>query len=181
MEPDEFKNMSKKMTPGLKRAAVFCIIKSGSRYLLLKRGKQPNQGKFVPVGGKIDPYEAPHDAVVREVMEETGLHISYPEFYGVLTETSPTDYNWISFIYKVEVAFIAAPLCDEGELFWIEEDELTTIETPPTDWYIYQYIAAGQKFVFNAEYNENMQLVRMRDDLRGTDTLISNEAAITSH
>jgi 8-oxo-dGTP diphosphatase len=159
------------MTSGHKRAAVFCIIRSGSRYLLLKRGKQPNQGKFVPVGGKIDPHEAPHDAVVREVFEETGLRISYPEFCGVLTETSPIDYNWISFIYKVEVAFIPAPHCDEGELFWIEEAELAEIETPPTDWYIYQYTAAGQKFVLNAEYDEHMKLVRMIEDLRGVEVV----------
>ncbi len=160
------------MTTGHKRAAVFCIIKSGSRYLLLQRARQPNQGKFVPVGGKIDPFEAPHDAVVREVWEETGLCISYPEFCGVLSETSPVDYNWISFIYKVEIEFVAAPPCDEGELFWFEEHDLKTIETPPTDWYIYQYIAAGQKFVFNAEYDDQMNLIRMVDDLSGADTLV---------
>ena len=160
------------MKTGHKRAAVFCIIKSGSRYLLLKRAKQPNQGKFVPVGGKIDPFEAPHDAVVREVWEETGLRISYPQFCGVLTETSPTDYNWISFIYRVDIEFVAAPPCDEGELYWIEEHELKTIETPPTDWYIYQYTAARQKFVFNAEYDDQMNLIRMVDDLSGADTLV---------
>jgi 8-oxo-dGTP diphosphatase len=160
------------MKTGHKRAAVFCIIKSGRRYLLLQRAKQPNQGKFVPVGGKIDPFETPHDAVVREVWEETGLRISYPEFCGVLTETSPVDYNWISFIYKVDIEFVAAPPCDEGELFWFEEDELKTIDTPPTDWYIYQYIAAGQKFVLNAEYDDQMNLIRMVDDLSAADTLV---------
>jgi 8-oxo-dGTP diphosphatase len=161
------------MKTGHKRAAVFCIIKSGSRYLLLKRAKQPNQGKFVPVGGKIDPFESPHDAVVREVWEETGLRISYPQFCGVLTETSPTDYNWISFIYRVDIEFVAAPQCDEGELFWIEEDELRTIETPPTDWFIYQYVAAGQKFIFNSEYDAQLTLLRMTEDLTGTDTLVA--------
>ncbi|MBK8349386.1 MAG: NUDIX domain-containing protein [Saprospiraceae bacterium] len=49
----------------MKRVAVFCIIKSGDQYLLLKRAKVPNQGKFVPVGGKIDPYESPLQAVIR--------------------------------------------------------------------------------------------------------------------
>ena len=69
------------MTPeGLKRVAVFCIIKSGDQYLLLKRAKAPNQGKFVPVGGKIDPYESPMQAVIRETMEETGISISAPKF-----------------------------------------------------------------------------------------------------
>ena len=90
---------------GVKRVAVFCIIKSGDQYLLLKRAKSPNQGKFVPVGGKIDPYESPIQAVIRETKEETGITISSPKFCGVLAETSPVNYNWVSFIYCVEIYF----------------------------------------------------------------------------
>lgn len=154
------------MTPaGLKRAAVFCIIKSGDLYLLLKRAKVPNQGKFVPVGGKIDPYESPIEAVIRETMEETGIDITQPKFCGVLTETSPIDYNWVSFIYTVEIDFIPAPHCDEGALFWIHADELEDLDTPPTDWYIYQFVKEGKPFVFSAMLNENLEIISMVDEL----------------
>jgi len=154
------------MTPeGLKRAAVFCILKSGDQYLLLKRAKMPNQGKFVPVGGKIEPYESPLSAVIRETMEETGITITNPKFCGVLTETSSTNYNWVSFIYSVEIPWIPTPECDEGVLHWIHADELKDLDTPPTDWYIYQYINEGKPFVFSAVYDDDLKLISLMDDL----------------
>lgn len=165
MEHDKQK---KHVPPGLKRVAVFCIIQSGDLYLLLKRAKPPYQGKFVPVGGKVDPYETPYDAVIREVREETGLHISLPEFCGILTETSPIDYNWISYIYRVELeSFIPAPPCDEGELFWVNADDLSTLDMPPTDLAIYQFARKGQKFAFQATFSDQFALLSMVDDLSG--------------
>lgn len=156
------------MTPeGIKRVAVFCILKSGDNYLLLKRAKAPHQGKFVPVGGKIDPYESPIDAVIRETKEETGITIAQPNFCGVLTETSPVNYNWVSFIYKAEIPWIPAPECDEGELFWFHSDELKDIDTPPTDWRIYQYVKEGRPFVFSAIYDVNLVMTSMVDELSG--------------
>lgn len=160
------------MTPeGLKRVAVFCIIKSGDQYLLLKRAKMPNQGKFVPVGGKIDPYESPIQAVIRETMEETGITISNPNFCGILTETSPVNYNWVSFIYCVEIPWQPAPYCDEGDLFWIHADELKDLDTPPTDWFIYQYVDEGKPFVFSAIYDANLVMTSMMDELSGEDLI----------
>jgi len=156
------------MTPeGIKRVAVFCIIKSGDLYLLLKRAKMPNKGKFVPVGGKINPYESPLDAVIRETMEETGITISNPAFCGVLTETSPVNYNWVSFIYLSEIEYIPAPECDEGELFWIHSDQLKDLDTPPTDWYIYLYAAHNRPFVFSAVYDGELNMVHLVDELCG--------------
>jgi len=152
---------------GLKRVAVFCILKSGDQYLLLKRAKMPNQGKFVPVGGKIEPYETSLDAVIRETMEETGITITNPKFCGVLTETSPINYNWVSFIYQVEIPWIPAPECDEGELYWIREDELKDLDTPPADWHIYQRVNEGRPFVFSAQYDDQFHLISMNDEISG--------------
>ena len=152
---------------GIKRVAVFCIIKSGDQYLLLKRAKVPNQGKFVPVGGKIDPYESPIQAVIRETMEETGIAISDLKFCGVLTETSPVNYNWVSFIYSVEIPWIPAPDCDEGELYWVHADELKDLYTPPTDSHIYQYVNEGRPFVFSAIFDENLVMTSMINELSG--------------
>ena len=152
---------------GIKRVAVFCIIKSGDQYLLLKRAKTPNQGKFVPVGGKIDPYESPIQAVIRETKEETGITISSPKLCGVLVETSPVNYNWVSFIYAVEIDWIPAPKCDEGELYWIQSVDLKDLDTPPTDWHIYQYIYEASLFVFSAIFDENLEMKSMVDELTG--------------
>ena len=152
---------------GLKKVAVFCVLKCQDKYLLLKRAKQPNQGKFVPVGGKIEPFETPQDAVIREVFEETGLVIDTPKFCGILTETSPIDYNWMSYIYTAEIPFSELITCDEGELHWVSAAQLQDLDTPATDWHIYQYIEQGRPFAFNAYFDENMIMIHMHDDLTG--------------
>ncbi|MBC7885642.1 MAG: NUDIX domain-containing protein [Saprospiraceae bacterium] len=155
------------MTPGIKRVAVFCIIRSGDKFLLLKRAKEPNKGKFVPVGGKIDPFETPYEAVIRETYEETGIRLTSAKFCGILSDTSPVNYNWVSFIYTAEIDFIPAPICDEGELYWISESELRTLDTPSTDRYIYKYVAAERHFVFSAEYDADLNMTQMKDELSG--------------
>lgn len=167
MEPEKIHS---KVPSGLKRAAVFCIIQCGQLYLLLIRSKPPYQGKFVPVGGKVDAFESPYDAVIREVREETGILISFPEYCGTLTETSPVDYNWISFIYKVQLdAFLPAPPCDEGELVWVHENDLATLDMPPTDLVIYEFARRNQKFAFQAHFSSELELLHMSDDLSAFD------------
>jgi 8-oxo-dGTP diphosphatase len=148
---------------GLKRAAVFCVLTSGDYYLLLKRYKEPHKGKYVPVGGKIDEFEAPKDAVVREVYEETGIEITEPKLFGTLVETSPIDYNWISYIYTKEIDMVPNMTSDEGILEWIHVSALESINTPPTDLMIFQYIRKGRIFAFEAKFDEHMNMVEMVD------------------
>lgn len=80
-------------TTGLKRTAILCILRNKDRFLLLKRLKEPNKDHFTPVGGKLDSFENPLNAGIREAFEETGKRVETMKFYGILTETSPTPYN----------------------------------------------------------------------------------------
>lgn len=74
--------------------------------LLGRRGKQPNYGKWVMPGGKVEWGETIDEAVVREVQEETGLVVTAVERLGifeivseeecsvfVLTRCEPTIYG----------------------------------------------------------------------------------------
>lgn len=45
------------------------------RLLLVKRGHPPQMGRWTVPGGKVEPRETLEAAVVRETLEETGLHI----------------------------------------------------------------------------------------------------------
>lgn len=153
---------------GLKRVATLCILRNKDKYLLLKRLKEPNKDMYVPVGGKIDPFESPDDAVVREVMEETGIHIASKQFCGILTETSPVKYNWISYVYLSDIEFVEAPYCNEGELQWIDAEGLAGIPTPLTDLYIYDYVSRGEIFAFNAVYDSALNLISLQEQYSNT-------------
>ncbi|AZB10845.1 NUDIX domain-containing protein [Chryseobacterium sp. G0162] len=153
---------------GLKRVATLCILRNNDKFLLLKRLKEPNKDMYVPVGGKIDPFENPDDAVVREVMEETGIHITSKKFCGILTETSPVKYNWISYVYISDIEFVEPPYCNEGELQWIDAKDLADIPTPLTDLYIYDYVAKGEIFAFNAVYDLELNLISLQEQYSNT-------------
>ena len=154
-----------KVPHGLKRTATLCVLKHGNLVLLLKRLKEPNKGTYTPVGGKLDPYESPHAAAIRETWEETGIKVEKMKYCGVLTETSPTDYNWTGYVYLAEIDFVPPPPCNEGDLEWIHFDHILQVPTPKTDWFIYQYLLSGKPFAFNAEFDENLDLIIMQEEI----------------
>lgn len=147
---------------GLKRAAVSCILTNGDHLLLLKRNKAPHIGKYLPVGGKIEPYETAQSAVVREVLEETGFVIDAPIFCGSLIESSPLDhYNWISFIFAHEILKVDPPYCDEGELVWVSAFQLEHLDIPPTDLPIYKAVLSKTPFVYEATFDASMDMTSL--------------------
>ncbi|CAN1568746.1 MutT NTP pyrophosphohydrolases including oxidative damage repair enzymes [Spirosomataceae bacterium] len=148
---------------GLKKVAVICILKHQDKFLLLERLKEPNKDLFTPLGGKIDPFETPLDAAKRETWEESGIVVEDMDFCGILTETSPTKYNWTSYVYMAEIDYQEAPECNEGTLKWIKADEILNIPTPKTDWHIYEYALKNQKFIFDAVYDINLNLLKMSE------------------
>ncbi len=150
--------------PGLKRPAVMVVLRHRDQFLLLKRAKPPNQGLYVPVGGKIDPYEDPYATGLREVQEETGIVLTEMRYMGSLIETAPVEYNWWCSIYLADIPWQAAPPCDEGELEWISFTALANLPTPATDWHIYQYMAREQPFAMRAIFNENLEMILMVEE-----------------
>lgn len=156
-----------KIPHGHKRICSMCILQHRNKFLLLKRNKSPYIGYYVPVGGKLEPHENPQEAVIRETFEETGLQIENPKFCGIITETSPVKYNWICYIYIVQIDDIEPPFCDEGTLEWIDYEDLLNVPTPPTDWQVYKYVLENRPFAFNAIYDENLNMTAMWEDFEG--------------
>ena len=150
---------------GLKKVATLCVLKHEQKFMLLKRLKEPNKGKFTPVGGKLDPHENPLAAAIRETYEETGIKVDQMKFCGLLTESSPTEYNWVGYVYLADIALIEPPECNEGELKWIDFDDVLKVPTPTTDWFIYKYILEGKPFAFNADFDANNKLICMKEEL----------------
>jgi 8-oxo-dGTP diphosphatase len=150
---------------GLKRTATLCILRHEHQFLLLRRLKEPNKDNYTPVGGKLDPFESPLQAAIRETREETGIAVDTMRYCGILTETSPTAYNWTGYVYLADIDFVPPPSCNEGTLEWIAYENLLDVPTPKTDWYIYKYILEGKPFAFSAEYDEHLNLLCMTEEI----------------
>jgi 8-oxo-dGTP diphosphatase len=62
---------------------VGAVIKDGGgRLLLIKRGHEPGAGLWTLPGGRIEPGETDQQAVAREILEETGLHVACGRLVG---------------------------------------------------------------------------------------------------
>ena len=70
-----------------------CMICDGSRVVVIDRKKRDWPGITFP-GGHIEPGESFTDAVIREVQEETGLHIRSPQ----LVAPAPVKMHLVSII-----------------------------------------------------------------------------------
>ena len=86
---------------------------------------------------------------------------------GIMTETSPVDYNWTVYVYSAETDPIIPPPCPEGKLEWIPLNRLKDIPTPLTDQFMYDYLAKNQFFIFDAIYDKDTELMKLVDELTG--------------
>lgn len=150
---------------GLKNCAVLCVLKNKNKFLLLRRTKEPHKGKYIPIGGRLEPFESPIEAAKREVKEETKFNIKNLKFCGVMVETSPMKFNWVNFVYIGNVNFSKPIFCKEGVLEWIRISDILKIPTPTTDRYIYQYVLKNKNFMFNVVYNKKIKILLLREEI----------------
>jgi len=80
------------------------IILKNNRILLIKRGNPPFKGKWAFPGGFVEYGEKTEDAVIREVLEETGLDTKIKDLMGVYSDPNrdPRGHT-ISVVYLLDV------------------------------------------------------------------------------
>lgn len=75
---------------GTRIPCVGAIIRDGAgRLLLIKRGHDPEAGKWSLPGGRIEPGETDAQALVREMREETGLTVAPGPLLGAVERPGP--------------------------------------------------------------------------------------------
>ena len=104
---------------------VLCLITDGDRILLQNRVKKDWQGYALP-GGHVEPGESFVDAVIREMLEETGLKIRNPRLAGIKQFPSEGG-RYVVLLFKATEFSGTVVSSDEGQMEWIENSRLSEI------------------------------------------------------
>lgn len=105
---------------------VTAIILRGDEVLLVKRS---DNGQWTPVTGIVDPREHPHEAAVREALEETGVAIAVDKLLWVQA-VGPVTYPNGDVSSYVDTAFVCRYLSGEAHP---ADDESSAVAWFPVD------------------------------------------------
>ena len=114
------------------------VLRDDGAVLLVKRGRPPRAGTWSLPGGKVEAGESIAEAVVREVLEETGLEVvpgSIVEVFDRITREESTGriryhYVLVDFVCRVAGGRLLAA-SDAEEARWVERDELEAYRVAP--------------------------------------------------
>ncbi len=158
------------------KKTTLCYIRKNGKWLMLYRNKKPqdpNAGKWIGIGGHIEPGETPEECNLREVREETGLQLKSAHFHGVIHfrsdewededmylfssddfepagTLSPDDFEPAGAVSPDDFTDAEVPGegflagCDEGELAWIPDEKIFSLPMWEGDKLFLSQIAEGR-------------------------------------
>jgi 8-oxo-dGTP diphosphatase len=81
------------------------------RLLVVRRGTEPGRGLWSVPGGRVEPGESDGVAVEREVLEETGLHVTVGIRVGTVVRDGPAGSSYDIRDYACAVTGPTSPRC----------------------------------------------------------------------
>jgi ADP-ribose pyrophosphatase YjhB (NUDIX family) len=85
------------------KVATAALVAAGGKVLLVRRTNEPYQGCWTLPAGFVDAGEDPAEAVLRELLEETGMHGRVTGLHGVLAGQEHARGAHILIVYRVEL------------------------------------------------------------------------------
>lgn len=107
--------------------STLCYIEKDGQYLMLHRTVKKNdvnKDKWIGVGGHFETDESPEECLLREVKEETGYTLNSWKFRGIVTFVSGDGVTEYMSLFTADDFSGQEIACDEGELEWIDKDEV---------------------------------------------------------
>ncbi|MBD3785016.1 MAG: NUDIX domain-containing protein [Micrococcales bacterium] len=127
------------------RVAAYAVVVDAGRLLLTQLAPRTGaEGRWTLPGGGLDPGEVPADAVVREVLEETGQHVDAVRFVDVMTQhwvgrsdRGVEDYHAVRLVHTARCARPTRPVVHDvggstSDARWVALDRLGDLEVVPT-------------------------------------------------
>lgn len=116
---------------------VTAVIRDGDRFLL---ARHRHSGRWSLIGGGVEPGEEPADALLREVLEETGARIRIRGIVGVyggepmmVTYPNGDSVGYVTTAYDCELLSEAIPDGEELlEVGWFDRAVIPTLDR--RDW-----------------------------------------------
>lgn len=142
---------------------TLCYIEKDNKYLMLHRTKKEkdiNAGKWLGVGGKLEKGESPEECLLREITEETGLIANSYDFRGIVIFNFNEDEALYMYLYTCnEFSGEIKKECTEGDLKWIEKDEVLKLNLWEGDRIFLKLLGERTKFFYLTLNYENDKLL----------------------
>ena len=108
--------------------AVGAIVRRADELLLVRRGHEPAAGEWSVPGGRVEPGESLMEAVVRELLEETGLRGVCGPLVGWVERISD-NYHFVILDFEVTVTEDLTPTAgsDASEALWWPVSEVASL------------------------------------------------------
>ena len=148
------------------KKTVLCYIEDNNKYLMLHRTKKNqdlNEGKWLGIGGHIEANETPDEALIREVLEETGLTLLNYTFNGIV-EFINDNYKEIMYLYTSNSFEGLISECNEGELSWIDKDKILSLNLWDGDKIFLKKLFNNETNFYLRLYYDNNNFVRSDSD-----------------
>lgn len=96
------------------------------RLLVVRRAREPGAGLWSVPGGRVEDRESDQHAVAREVLEETGLHVTVGMWVGTVQRPGPAATIYDIRDYACALAVQTTPVAgdDAAEVRWASRRDL---------------------------------------------------------